>query len=150
MGCQKMNRRVLRLKPNFDFDILYENDFKDTTKLLQYAVDGRFQLFYYFRKLEKEGIDTFCNEEFLFRNDLMPTLILLNKYSRDIVGEILGNIVFVRYDDEGEMIDLKDEDIKMITDMFLNLKNEDDETFHFYGLYQYLPFKSLGLLVDWE
>ena len=77
--------------------------------------------------LEKRGIDAWCNEEGKFNSELEPTLGLSSNGS--IYDVVVGNVVFTRFNDEGETISLTNDDIKYVK----HLLNNENSTFCIYG-----------------
>ena len=70
-------------------------------------------------KLDKKNIDLWINEEGKLRGDYNPVFALT--YDGKIIDFIFGgDVVFLKYNDDGESLPLGDDDIDYITDLIDN------------------------------
>lgn len=80
---------------------------------LQKLVGGRIESAFLSIDLDERNITLFCNEEGKIRH-LPAHLWLYNK-----IDFVAGPMIFVKYDDEGEIISLDDNEVKLIEDEIL-------------------------------
>ena len=92
---------------------LTEHVYVDSYEFLHSAVDGYIE--HIPTELEKFNIDVWCNEEGKLRG-LEPTLLLT--HNGVVYDTVVGNVVFTRFNDEGETLPLTKDDIKRIATVF--------------------------------
>ena len=88
-------------------------------KAMHEAVDGNFEICsQYFNGLP-QNVDVWCNEDCLFRSDLLPVLTYQIKGidGSPMFGYIKGNLLFTAYNEEGETLGLTDDQIFGIGDV---------------------------------
>lgn len=86
-------------------------------KLMQDAVDGHFELCTYLFEGLPSNVDAWCNEEGLFRTDLVPILAYtMPGQKTGEYGLIKGNILFTAHNKKGETLGLSQSQKKDIYD----------------------------------
>lgn len=84
-------------------------------KSLQTEVGGLITLANYYEELEDHGIDVFADDEGLLKADPKTTLIITDKKKRmKVLTCLVGNLIFVSHDDEGNTLGLTDKQIAFI------------------------------------
>ena len=92
-------------------------DIEGNLKSLQTEVGGLLTLAPYYEELEMYDIDIFVDDEGLLKADPKTTLIITDKENRmKVLTALVGNLIFVSHDDEGNTIGLTDNQIKFIED----------------------------------
>ena len=82
-------------------------DIKGDLKSLQTEVGGLITLANYYSELENNGIDIFADDEGLLKADPKTTLIITDKKNRmKVLTALVGNLIFVSHDDEGNTLGL--------------------------------------------
>ena len=99
--------RGLIIRPSSQPEVI---EFKEGYKELQRLVDGPFEMPYLF-----DDVDVIVNEEGKL-NGLLPNRFLY--YNDSLVDVLVGNIVLVNSNDEGETISLTDELIEKYMEIF--------------------------------
>ncbi len=90
-------------------------EIKGDLNLLQTEVGGLITLANYYEELENRGIDIFADDEGLLKADPKTTLIITDKENRmKVLTALVGNLIFVSHDDEGNTLGLTDDQIKFI------------------------------------
>lgn len=90
-------------------------DIKGDLKSLQTEVGGLLTLASYYEELEMYDIDIFADDEGLLKADPKPTLLITDKKNRmKVLTALVGNLVFVSHDDEGNTLGLTDDQIMFI------------------------------------
>ena len=90
-------------------------DIKGDLKSLQTEVGGLITLANYYAELENNGIDIYADDEGLLKVDPKTTLIITDKKNRmKVLMCLVGNLIFVSHDDEGNTLGLTDEQIAFI------------------------------------
>jgi hypothetical protein len=111
--------KILILEPNNQFK---EVEFKGNIvpyELLKESVDGLIECYDFSRELYNAGIDCFVNEEYLLLDNMKPNLLHVDREDK-IKNIVLGNMVFCRYDNEGQSLPLSDSDIELIKNTLSN------------------------------
>ena len=92
-------------------------DIKGDLRSLQKEVGGLLTLANYYEGLVEKRIDIFADDEGLLKTDPTYTLIITDKNNRaKVLTALVGNLVFVSHDDEGNTLGLTDDQIKFIKD----------------------------------
>ena len=92
-------------------------EIKGDLKSLQAEVGGLLTLANYYEELVENRIDIFADDEGLLKADPKTTLIITDKENRmKVLTALVGNLVFVSHDDEGNTLGLTDEQIVFIKD----------------------------------
>ena len=90
-------------------------DIKGDLRSLQKEVGGLLTLANYYEELVENRIDIFADDEGLLKADPKTTLIITDKENRmKVLTALVGNLVFVSHDDEGNTLSLTDEQIVFI------------------------------------
>lgn len=101
-------------KKMLELSILECTDNSDASyKTMQNAVDGNFEICSQYFDGLPENVDAWCNEDCLFRPDLLPILTYQIKGmdGSDLMGYIKGNLLFTAFNEDGETLGLTDEQI---------------------------------------
>ena len=99
--------------------VLTKNNFevreiKGELEDLQNIVGGYIEIPYLSKVFHDNGIDTIINEEGKFIEDCKPSIAIIDCITRQIVDVVHGNCIFVSHDDEGETIELTEEQIAVV------------------------------------
>ena len=90
-------------------------DIKGDLRSLQTEVGGLITLANYYEELEDQGIDIFADDEGLLKADPKTTLIITDKKNRmKVLTALVGNLIFVSHDGEGNTLGLTDEQVEFI------------------------------------
>ena len=90
-------------------------DIKGDLKSLQTEVGGLLTLAPYYEELENYGVDIFADDEGLLKANPKTTLIITDKKNRmKVLTALVGNLIFVSHDDEGNTLGLTDDQIMFI------------------------------------
>ena len=90
-------------------------DIKGDLKSLQTEVGGLLTLAPYYEELENHGVDIFADDEGLLKPNPKTTLIITDKKNRmKVLTCLVGNLIFVSHDDEGNTLGLTDEQVEFI------------------------------------
>ena len=90
-------------------------DIKGDLRSLQKEVGGLLTLANYYEELVEKRIDIFADDEGFLKADPKTTLIITDKENRmKVLTALVGNLVFVSHDDEGNTLSLTDEQIVFI------------------------------------
>lgn len=90
-------------------------DIKGDLRSLQKEVGGLLTLANYYEELVENRIDIFANDEGLLKSDPKTTLIITDKENRmKVLTALVGNLIFVSHDDEGNTLGLTDEQVDFI------------------------------------
>ena len=90
-------------------------DIKGDLKSLQTEVGGLITLANYYEELEDHGIDIFADDEGLLKADPKTTLIITDKKNRmKVLTCLVGNLIFVSHDDEGNTLGLTGSQVAFI------------------------------------
>ena len=90
-------------------------DIKGDLRSLQTEVGGLITLANYYEELDAQGIDIFADDEGLLKNNPKTTLLVTDKKTRiKVLTSLVGNLIFVSHDDEGNTLGLTDEQIAFI------------------------------------
>jgi hypothetical protein len=116
-----LKNTVLVLKPGRKFALrkFSSTDERDTLHFLQGCVGGPIEsATVHFPALEDAGITVYCNEEGIEKN-LKPNIYIdygeaFEKYN----VALMGNVVFVKYNDNDEIIPFTKDDLKLIVETF--------------------------------
>ena len=93
----------------------YVKDIKGDLKSLQTEVGGLLTLANYYEELENQGVDIFVDDEGLLKADPITTLLITEKKNpMKVLTSLVGNLIFVSHDDEGNTLGLTDEQIEFI------------------------------------
>ena len=88
---------------------------KGDLKSLQTEVGGLITLANYYEELENHGVDIFADDEGLLKPNPKTTLIITDKKNRmKVLTCLVGNLIFVSHDDEGNTLGLTDKQIAFI------------------------------------
>ena len=103
--------------------VLEKNVFKikefekeNSLNFLQKEVNGNIERISFIKVLEEKGIDVWVNEEGKLLG-LSPSITIYHQ--NELIDVLMGNVVFTRYNDEGETIGLTDDDISFIQALLL-------------------------------
>lgn len=88
-----------------------EEKYSDSYDMLCDLVGGYIEVMSYVAEFRERGISLVINEEGKIIN-LEPSMVFLNK--GNIVDMVMGNVVFVKVDEEGNTIPLNDEDVVFV------------------------------------
>ena len=92
-------------------------DIKGDLRSPQEEVGGLITPAPYYEELEMYDIDIYADDEGLLKADPKTTLIITDKENRmKVLTSLVGNLIFVSHDDEGNTIGLTDNQIKFIED----------------------------------
>lgn len=99
--------------------VLTKNNFevkeiKGELEDLQNIVGGYIEIPYLSRTFTDNGIDVIINEEGKFIEDCKPSITIIDGITRQILDVVHGNCIFVSHDDEGETIELTEEQIAIV------------------------------------
>ena len=90
-------------------------EIKGDLKSLQTEVGGLITLANYYEELEDHGIDIFADDEGLLKADPKTTLIITDKKKRiKVLTALVGNLIFVSHDEEGNTVGLTDDQVDFI------------------------------------
>ncbi len=90
-------------------------DIEGDLKSLQTEVGGLLTLAPYYEELENYGVDIFADDEGLLKANPKTTLIITDKKNRmKVLTALVGNLIFVSHDDEGNTLGLTDDQIMFI------------------------------------
>ena len=90
-------------------------DIEGDLKSLQTEVGGLLTLAPYYEELENHGVDIFADDEGLLKANPKTTLIITDKKNRmKVLTALVGNLIFVSHDDEGNTLGLTDEQVEFI------------------------------------
>lgn len=81
---------------------------------LQKIVGGYIEIPFLKESLTKNGIDVIINEEGKFIEDLRPEIAVVDRLTNKILDVIVGNCIFTSHDEEGETIELNEEQYKVV------------------------------------
>lgn len=95
---------------------LKEKEIKNTLDDLQEIVGGYIEIPYLSREFNENKIDTIINEEGKFIEGLEPEIAVIKKETNNILDIIYGNCVFASHDQEGNTIELNEEQKKIVKD----------------------------------
>ena len=88
---------------------------KGDLKSLQTEVGGLITLANYYAELENNGIDIYADDEGLLKADPKTTLIITDKKNRmKVLTALVGNLIFVSHDDEGNTLGLTGSQVAFI------------------------------------
>ena len=90
-------------------------DIKGDLRSLQTEVGGLITLANYYEELEDQGIDIFADDEGLLKADPITTLLITEKKNpMKVLTALVGNLIFVSHDDEGNTLGLTDAQVVFI------------------------------------
>ena len=90
-------------------------DIKGDLKSLQTEVGGLITLANYYEELEDQGIDIFADDEGLLKADPITTLLITEKKNpMKVLTVLVGNLIFVSHDDEGNTLGLTGSQVAFI------------------------------------
>ncbi len=90
-------------------------DIKGDIKSLQKEVGGLITLANYYEELEDQGIDIFADDEGLLKADPITTLLITEKKNpMKVLTALVGNLIFVSHDDEGNTLGLTGSQVAFI------------------------------------
>ena len=90
-------------------------DIKGDLRSLQKEVGGLLTLANYYEEFAENRIDIFADDEGLLKADPKTTLIITDKENRmKVLTALVGNLVFVSHDDEGNTLGLTEDQIMFI------------------------------------
>lgn len=102
-----------------------------TLKGLQKLVDGYIEIPRLSKLYYENNIDIIVNEEGLYREDFDITAALFDSTTCEVLTILKGPIIFTAYDEKGETLSLREDQIKIIEDNFETVqiinKNNVDE-----------------------
>ena len=88
---------------------------KGDLKSLQTEVGGLITLANYYAELENNGIDIYADDEGLLKASPITTLIITDKKNRmKVLTALVGNLIFVSHDDEGNTLGLTGSQVAFI------------------------------------
>ena len=88
---------------------------KGDLKSLQTEVGGLITLANYYEELEDQGIDIFADDEGLLKADPITTLLITEKKNpMKVLTVLVGNLIFVSHDDEGNTLGLTGSQVAFI------------------------------------
>ena len=90
-------------------------DIKGDLRSLQKEVCGLLTLANYYEELVEKRIDIFADDEGLLKADPKTTLIITDKENRmKVLTALVGNLIFVSHDDEGNTLGLTGSQVAFI------------------------------------
>lgn len=81
---------------------------------LQKIVGGYIEIPFLKEIFTKNGIDVIINEEGKFIDGLRPEIAVVDKLTNKIFDVIMGNCIFASHDEEGELVELNEEQYKIV------------------------------------
>lgn len=81
---------------------------------LQNIVGGYIEIPFLSQKFLEHDIDIIINEEGKFIEDLKPEIAVVREETGTILDIVMGNCVFASHDEEGETIELNEEQKKIV------------------------------------
>lgn len=81
---------------------------------LQKIVGGYIEIPFLKEVFTKNGIDVIINEEGKFIDDLRPEIAVVDRLTNKIFDVIVGNCIFASHDEEGEMVELNEEQYNIV------------------------------------
>lgn len=97
---------------------LEEKEIVNNFKAIQYEVGGNFEIPYLDNTLNKNGIDTYINEDGKFLT--LPISACILDEEDTIQDVIMGNVLFSTHDEKGDTISLSDKQVEVIRDICKN------------------------------
>lgn len=90
-------------------------DIKGDLQSLQNEVGGLLTLANYYEELEDIGVDIFADDEGLLKASPQVTLMITDKRNRmKVLTALVGNLILVSHDNEGNTIGLTDDQVDFI------------------------------------
>lgn len=110
--------------------IIEEREIKNTLEDLQEIVGGYIEIPYLSRDFNENKIDIIINEEGKFIEGLEPSIAIIQKETNSILDIIYGNCIFASHDQEGNTIELNEEQKQIVkeklkTDIVLKDQSKD-------------------------
>ena len=102
----------LLLKPNGVFEKIGATEPTCSLSLLQKSVNGNVEVISWIPELYDKGIDMWVNDEGKLLN-LIPSLAIMDEKGK-LIDMIHGNVLFSRFNEDGDTLPLHDEDIDFI------------------------------------
>lgn len=93
---------------------LETREIENTLEAFQGIVGGYIEIPYLSKRFSDSVIDVVINEEGKFIDGLRPEIVVVDKATQQTLDIVYGNCIFVSHDDEGNFIELNDEQIKII------------------------------------
>lgn len=91
-------------------------DIKGDLQSLQNEVGGLLTLANYYEELEDIGVDILADDEGLLKASPQVTLMITDKRNRmKVLTTLVGNLIFVSHNDEGDTVSLTQEQISFIS-----------------------------------
>ena len=106
-------------------------------KSLQEEVGGFITLAPHFDELTEKGIDIYADDEGLLKADPKISMVVLNRENGSIESVLVGNLIFVSHDEEGNTKGLTKEQLDFIYDHLARVRfsvrgsDEEKEAFTF-------------------
>lgn len=106
-------------------------------KSLQREVGGLITLAPHFDELTDMGIDIYADDEGLLKSNPKITMVVLNRKYGSIENVLVGNLLLIGHDDEGNTKGLTDEQLDFISNHLVRVrytvrnKDEEQEAFTF-------------------
>lgn len=107
---------------------LEEKEINNTLEELQSIVGGYIEFPFLGEVFRKNVIDTIINEEGKFIEGLKPEIAIIDNKTGQILDIVYGNCIFASHDEEGNTIELNEEQIKIVTEeleMIIELTNKN-------------------------
>lgn len=104
--------KVLVLSGN----IFEEREIKNTLEDIQRIVGGYIEIPYLSRDFNDNKINIIINEEGKFIEGLEPEIAIISRESNTILDIVYGNCVFASHDQEGNTIELSEEQKQIVKD----------------------------------
>lgn len=93
---------------------LIEKEINNTLETLQEIVGGYIEAPLLSRRFREYEIDVIINSEGKFIEGLKPEIAIISNKTKQVLDVVFGNCIFVSHDEEGETIELNDEQIAVI------------------------------------
>lgn len=89
-------------------------EIKDNVEELRKIVGGYIEIPFLKEAFTKNGIDVIINEEGKFIEDLRPEIAVVDRLTNQVFDVIMGNCIFTSHDEEGNTIELNEEQYKIV------------------------------------
>lgn len=93
---------------------LKEKEIKNDLEELQKIVGGYIEIPFLSKKFFEHEIDMIINEEGKFIEGLKPEIAVVEKKTNAVADIVMGNCIFASHDEEGNTIELNEEQVKII------------------------------------
>ena len=91
-----------------------EKEIDNTLKALQEIVGGYIEIPFLTPVFNENEIDVIINEEGKFIEGLKPEIAIVDKETNKILDVVYGNCIFASHDEEGNTIELNEEQISIV------------------------------------